>query len=64
MSGSVKIFSSSQNGEIEGYSGQQKLATSSYDEAVSATMLCKSFAQRLEMYKVAADAGHARGRLR
>lgn len=54
----------SENGDIEEISGMEKLGDSAYGEAVLATSSCKPFARRLEMYRIAADAGHVEGRVR
>lgn len=43
---------------------QDIIGDAAYEAAVAATVICKTFAERLEMYRVAADAGHTEARVR
>ena len=43
---------------------QLELGRAAYEAAMAATAACKSFRERLDMYLLAAEAGHAEARVR
>lgn len=50
--------------DARGFASQEMIGDTAYEAATVATALCKAFTERLEMYRVAADAGHTEGRVR
>lgn len=43
---------------------QEKLGNAAYETAATGTLECKTFAERLQMYRDAAEAGHTESRVR
>lgn len=51
-------------GWLESDTSQLQFGHAAYEAAMAATAVCKSFRERLDMYLLAAEAGHAEARVR
>lgn len=49
---------------LESDTPQLQLGRAAYETAMAATAVCKGFGERLDMYLLAAEAGHAEARVR